>query len=469
VAHYRRPNILLLYTDQQRRDSMGCYGNPLARTPHLDRLAAQGVRFDHCYVQAPVCMPSRMSLLTGQYCSSTGIGCNGPKLPESAITLPSLLHTHGYETAQIGKLHFWPHSRRCHRDPHPRYHFDTLLLSDEPGCYDDAYIKWVEAIDPAQVPLCRVKMPPAAEDAGRTNASPHGRRTDEPYAFDGPEALTHSSFVASEVSRFLRQQRNGKPFFCIGGFYAPHAPLNPPQRFIDQFDPAQMPLPVLSDQEQMAEFLKGHSDDHWRRVVAHYLALVSHVDDCVGQILATLDACGLADDTIVVFTSDHGEYLGDHGRVGKGMPGQDCIARVPMLMRFPGRFPEGKVVDDLIEAVDWTPTMLHYAAVQAPRIVQGRSLHHALEDADPTPRDDVLVESFFPHGRRSATVKTRTHTYSCNSAGRELLFDRTRDPHEGTNVADDPACRDILSDLRRRMVVRLQRAAFNAVERDAQY
>ena len=468
MRSYRRPNVLLLYTDQQRRDSLGCYGNRLARTPHLDRLAGEGVRFDHFYTQNPVCSPSRMSLLTGQYCSSVGIGCNGIKLPEDTVTLTRLLGSHGYETAQVGKLHFWPHSRRCHRDPHPRYDFETLILSDEPGCYDDAYIQWVQALDPAQVPLCRCKMPPAALQAGRAEVYDKGRATHEPYVFEGDEGLTHSSFVASEVSRFLRQP-HGKPFFCIGGFYAPHAPINPPRRFVDLFDPAAMPLPVLSEQERMADRLKDVSDEGWRLAHAYYLALVSHIDDCVGQILATLDAAGLADDTLVAFTADHGEYLGDHGRIGKGMPGQDVVCRVPMLLRYPGRFPAGKVVGDLVEGVDWTPTMLDYAAVQAPRCVQGRSLRAAVEGTDPSPRDDVLIEHFVPHGVRSSTVKTRAHTYHCTSTGRELLFDRAADPDEGLNVAAEPACREALSDMRRRTIVRLQRAAFNATERQAQY
>ena len=468
MPSYRRPNILLLYTDQQRRDSLGCYGNPLARTPHLDRLAAEGVRFDHFYVQAPVCSPSRMSFLTGQYCSSVGIGCNGIELPEDTWTIAKLLKLNGYETAQIGKLHFWPHSVRSHRDPHPAYDFDTLILSDEPGCYDDAYIKWVEAIDPAQVPLCRCKMPPAALQAGRRDVYGKGRSTEEPYVFEGDEGLTHSSFVASEVSRWLRQP-HAKPFFCIAGFYAPHAPINPPQRFVDLLDPAEMPLPKLSGQEQMGNRLEHVDDDGWRKAHAYYLALCSHVDDCCGQILAALDETGLADDTIVIFTTDHGEYLGDHGRVGKGMPGQDVICRVPTILRYPGRFPAGKVVGDLVEGVDWVPTMLDYAAVQSPRFVQGRSLRAAIEGTDPAPRDDILIESFHPHAPRTSTVKTRTHTYHCTSTGREILYDRLADPDEGTNVVADPANAAVLSDLRRRMILRLQRAAFNCQERPAAY
>ncbi|MBL7224110.1 MAG: hypothetical protein ISS72_09675, partial [Candidatus Brocadiae bacterium] len=126
-------------------------------------------------------------------------------------------------------------------------------------------------------------------------------------------------------------------------------------------------------------------------------------------------------------------------------------------------------VGDLVEGVDWVPTMLDYAAVQSPRFVQGRSLRAAIEGTDPAPRDDILIESFHPHAPRTSTVKTRTHTYHCTSTGREILYDRLADPDEGTNVVADPANAAVLSDLRRRMILRLQRAAFNCQERPAAY
>ena len=468
MRQFSRPNILLLYTDQQRQDSLGCYGNALARTPHLDRLASEGVRFDNFYVQNPVCSPSRMSLLTGRYCSSVGVGCNGILMPEDIPPLNQLLSPYGYHTAQIGKLHFWPHSRRDHRDPHPTYGFDTLILSDEPGCYNDAYIKWVESIDPSQVPGVRCALPPAAAREGIKSYCDQPRSTEEPYVFQADESLTHSSFVASEVCRYLAQPKTG-PFFCIGGFYAPHAPVNPPQRFVDMFDPAQMPLPRVGEEETMGDGLKHVTDDEWRQVVAYYLALVSHVDDCVGQILNTLQETGLERDTIVIFTSDHGDYLGDHGRVGKGMPGEDCITRMPFIMRYPGRFPAGKIVDDLVEGVDWAPTMLDYAAIQTPRALQGRSLRQAIEDTDPSPRDDVLIEYFQPHGVRASTVKTRDYSYHATATGREVLFDRANDPDESRNVVTDPAHKEALSDMRRRTVIRLHNATLNCHDRPAEY
>ena len=130
---FERPSVLLIYTDQQRLDSLGCYGSAHAKTPNLDRLAREGTRFSRYFVNNPVCMPSRMSLLSGRYCSSLGIGTNGIPFPEDAVSVQQILRPYGYRTAQIGKLHFQPHARRDHRDPHPDYGFETFVLSDEPG------------------------------------------------------------------------------------------------------------------------------------------------------------------------------------------------------------------------------------------------------------------------------------------------------------------------------------------------
>ena len=149
----KRPNILLLMTDQQRWDAVGANGNPEIKTPHLDRMASQGASFDHFFVQNPVCMPSRVSMLTGQYCSTLRIFQNGAPVPEDTVTLPMLLGNYGYRSANIGKLHFLPHADRDHRDVHPPYGFDHLEISDEPGCYEDAYRAWVRKTAPDQLDL----------------------------------------------------------------------------------------------------------------------------------------------------------------------------------------------------------------------------------------------------------------------------------------------------------------------------
>lgn len=414
-------------------------------------------------------MPSRMSFLTGRYCSSLGIGTNGPVFPQDGIPVNQLLKPYGYYTAQIGKLHFWPHSRRDHRDPHPDYGFDTFILSDEPGCYDDAYIKWVESIDPEMVPKVRVSLPPAAAVAGVKSYSYVPRDTHEPYIFEEDEDLTHSAFVASEMCEFLEKQKPDRPFFAIAGFYAPHAPVNPPARFIKMYNTKDLPLPKLGRDESFASHLKDVTPEKWQEIAAYYMALVSHVDDCVGKILDTLERTGLAENTIVIFTSNHGEYLGDHGRVQKGAPGHDCIIRMPFIMRYPEKIKPGTVIDALVEGVDFVPTILDYCGIQTPGFVQGKSFKDLVEGRVDTHRDDVLMEMFWPQGHKAATVRTNEFKYCCSNDGKELLYDLKKDPYELENVVGKHEYRDVLLDMVKRLNSRLIDAALNCRHRDAEY
>jgi len=442
----KRPNILLLYTDQQRWDALACAGNPHILTPHLDRLAAEGMMLANAFCNNPVCMPSRQSMLSGQYPSALGCCCNGVEMDETVPTIHTILKPYGYHAANIGKLHFKNHSNRDHREIHPRYGFDTLILSDEPGCYDDAYIKWVEAHDPAAVEACRVTSPPACVGE---RIEKHPRGTQNPYVFEGSEDLTHTAFVADQTVEFLRRHRE-ETFFAIAGFYAPHAPLNPPQRFVEMYDLATLPAPAMNEGENRL----GLSDEQWRKVKAYYYALVTHVDDQVGRILAAVEELGLAEDTIVVFTSDHGEHLGDHGRVQKGPPGFDSCTHVPLIVRYPAAVAAGGRSDALIEAVDIAPTLLDLAAVQAPPIFQGRSFAPLLQGRPYEQRKSVFIEHRNPFVSSWKAVRTHAHKYCRSGDGDELLFDLAADPHELTNLAGDPAHAPALAEMRSEMLRR---------------
>ncbi|NLF30694.1 MAG: sulfatase-like hydrolase/transferase [Planctomycetes bacterium] len=442
----RRPNVLLLYTDQQRWDALAAAGNPHIRTPNLDRLAAEGALFENAFCNNPVCMPSRQSMLSGQYPSSLGCCCNGIAMREDVPTLATVLKPCGYHAATIGKLHFLNHSDRDHRECHPTYGFDTVIVSDEPGCYDDAYIKWVAEHDGGAVDACRVSSPPACVGP---RIEKHGRNTHQPYVFEGPEHLTHSAFVADQTIAFLRARRN-ETFFAIAGFFAPHAPLNPPQRFVDMYNPADLPLPVMNEGENQL----GLSDEQWRVVKAYYYALVSHVDDQIGRILAALDELGLSDNTIVVFTSDHGEHLGDHGRVQKGPPGLDSCVHVPLLVRYPGRIARGRRVGELVEAVDLAPTLVDWCGVQPPPIFQGRSFRPLLEGRPYEARTSVFIEYRDPFGSSWKAVRTHAFKYCRSNTGAELLFDLAADPYELASVAGDPACAAALHTMRDELLQR---------------
>lgn len=458
----QRPNVLLLYTDQQRWDTLGAAGNPLLHTPHLDRLAASGVLFENCFVNNPVCMPSRQSMLTGQYPNALGCACNGVELPEDAMTLHRLLKPYGYFTANIGKLHFRCHSNRDHRDPHPDYGFDVLILSDEPGCYDDAYIKWVERLAPDQVERCRCATPPAWQGPVRSGPP---RGTEDPYLFEGDEDLTHTAFVASETIRVLRENR-GRPFFVIAGFYAPHAPINPPRRFVEWYEEAAMPLPHRNPGENWRDV----SDAQWQKVKAYYYALISHIDDQIGRILAFLETEDLRENTLVLFTSDHGEHLGDHGLVGKGPFGYDSCVHVPLVVSLPGLIPQGMRRPEIIEHVDLAPTILDYCGVQQPRFLQGRSFRPLLEGrTDYRERPSAFIEWRAPYGTSWKTVRTHEFKYGCSNREGEVLFDLRHDPHELKNVVHSPQYAPILAQMRAEMLRRWFEVEKQEPDRVARY
>jgi len=459
----QRPNILILYTDQQRWDALGVNGNTDIQTPNLDRLAAEGVNFDHYFVQNPVCMPSRASFLTGQYPSTRGITHMGVPLPQETITLPRLLRPYGYRSANIGKLHFLPHANRDHRVPHPDYGFDQLEIADEPGVYEDAYRAWVRRTRPDQLDLISVGLPPATavwyetmriED--RVRHPQAGGRFDFKGAtpFPGDADVTHSAFVATQTIEFLRRQRKEQPFLCIAGFYSPHSPWVVPQRYLDQYDPAQLTLPdfppEVEAQRPAQDTVDALYSDAQLRAARHgYYAMISEVDHYVGQILDELAAQQLDENTIVVFTSDHGEWLGEHLRYGKGYPGHDCVSRAPLLMRLPGGVQDERV-SILVEGVDVIPTLLEAAGIQIPPHVQGRSLLPALTGPQPLAQKTALVEST---GWKS--LRTERFRYVGHADGREFLYDLRADWGEYYNVADQADYAPVLAEHRHLLLQRL--------------
>lgn len=452
----RRPNILLLYTDQQRWDALGANGNTDIQTPHLDQLAHEGINFDHYFVQNPVCMPSRLSFLTGQYPSTLGITHMGVPVPEDAVTLPHLLRNYGYHSANIGKLHFRPHANRDHREPHPDYGFDHLEISDEPGPYADAYRAWVAAQAPAELDNISLGLPPTTEIWQRAMGIEDGiKHPDERFPIKAlPCAsrsdLTHTAFVADQTIDYI-DRHQADPFLCIAGFYSPHSPWVAPQEYIDRYDADALTLPTFPPEVEAHRGRRDtdpHSDAALRQAHLGYYAMVSEVDHHVGRILAQLDELGLADNTIVVFTSDHGEWLGEHLKYGKGYPGHDCITRVPLLVRWPGgQAAPGRTESGLVEGVDVVPTLLECAGIQVPYHLQGQSLYPALLAREWSGKAGALTEM---HGWK--TLRNAQYRYLITADGREQLYDLTADPDAYRNLSDDPAHGAIVAQLRRQLL-----------------
>jgi len=400
-------------------------------------------------------MPSRVSFLTGQYPSTLGITHMGVPVPEDTVTLPRLLRNFGYTSANIGKLHFLPHANRDHREVHPAYGFDHLEISDEPGPYEDAYRAWVRRLAPDQMDHVSVGLPPAAETWYRmmrvqdTVVHPEERFPKHPIPFPGRDDLTHTAFVASRTIDYLHQRSaSNDPFLCIAGIYSPHSPWVAPQSFIDMYDPKAFTLPTFPPEVE-EERGPGHCDDEeLRRARQGYYAMVSEVDHHVGRMLTALEELGMADDTIVVFTSDHGEWLGEHLRYGKGYPGHDCVSRVPLIVRMPGG-DQNRIVPHLVEGVDVVPTLLEAAGIPVPPHLQGRSLLPTLSGSDTPVRDSALMEST---GWKMLT--TRAFRYVAHADGREFLYDLRDRWGEYRDVSDAPEYAAELSDHRRRLVQR---------------
>jgi arylsulfatase A-like enzyme len=393
-------------------------------------------------------------MLSGTYPSVNGCTDNGIEFEEGRLTIQEVLSTYGYTTANLGKLHFKNHSNRDHRELHPQYGFDHLLLSDEPGCYPDAYIKWVEEKAPEWVEYCQIALPPAY--AGPPNNAPD-RDPTRPYLFQAPDHLTHTAFVADETISFIQQQKSGKPWFAIAGFYAPHCPFNAPERFVDLYNQSEMPLPkfdINSEGLPWEKQIRDLSDDQWQKVKTYYYALISHVDDQIGLILDALETAGQMEETVIIFTADHGEHLGDHGITSKGPPGTDSCTRVPLLVRYPQKVHPGKQYNELVESLDITSTIVDYCGIQIPPQFQGRSFRALLEGLEYTPRTSVFTEQKSPFQFSWKAIRTERYKYCVNQAGMELLYDLSADPYEQRNLINDPSYADALGNVRTEMLHR---------------
>jgi arylsulfatase A-like enzyme len=381
----------------------------------------------------------------------------GVPVPQDLPTLPKMLKTSGYTTANIGKLHFLPHANRDHRELHPDYGFDHLQISDEPGCYEDAYHAWVRRKAPDQLEHISVGLPPAAEQWNRMmGISDHVQHPPERFPkravpFRGSNDVTHTAFVADQTIEFIESHRQ-QNWMCIAGFYSPHSPWVAPQQFLDLYDPDKLSIPSFPpDVRAVRENQPDYCDQTLRAARQGYYAMISEVDHHVGRILHKLKELDLSEDTLVIFTSDHGEWLGYHLKYGKGFPADDSVSRVPFIMRWPsGIRNAGQTISDIVEAVDMVPTVLEAAGIQAPPHLQGSSLGSYLR-GDPK----QLKKAALTEGRGWKNIRTRNYRYIVKENQDELLFDLQQDPWEYCDVSSDPNYRETLCDMRKLLLQRV--------------
>lgn len=437
-----RRNVLFIISDDLN-NMQGCYGDPLARTPNIDKLAARGVRFDRAYCAFPLCGPSRCSLLTGLYPNSTGILVNNQIFRQSIPdhhSLPQQFRLDGYFAARIGKL----------------YHYGVPDMIGTVGTDDPA--SWETSINPAgvdrmeEVPKIFSLLPGKFGATLSWYASPRS----DAFHTDGMEADA-AEWVLERCAK-----RRERPFFLAVGFFRPHTPyVAPKDPYYGWYPEKDMPVVqnVAEDRKDIppAGLMSGHpeqdtmSDDQRRQAVQAYRASISFMDAQVGRVVDALDRLGLADDTIIVFTSDHGYHMGEHGLWQK-MSLFEESARIPLIIIAPGVGGKGTVAKAPIAHVDLYPTLAELCGVKPPDNLQGQSLVPMLKDPSVTGRGWAITQvnrgnnakRFFGYSLR--TPRWRYTEWDEGKQGREL-YDHDADAHELTNLANDPAQAKTIEEL----------------------
>ena len=466
-ARNQRPNILWICTDQQRYDTIAALGHHHLSTPNLDRLARAGVAFERAYCQSPICTPSRASFLTGMYPSSIHVNRNGnPSFPNFPPLIGKRLADAGYTCGLIGKLHLTSAYGRIEEradDGYSYWQYSHAPRDDWAEGHD--YADWVRAKG-ADLSLL-------IKDAAGV-----------------PAELHQTTWCAEKTIEFITAPSNA-PWFASVNIYDPHPPFNPPQAYREQFDPREVKPPLYrqSDLAQQAKLapidfqsqarppdnldihspilpqspspslVESHTpgDRDARALIAAYYAMVKLIDDQVGRILAALEATNQRDDTIIIFTSDHGEALGDHGLIQKGCRFYEGLVHVPLIWSWPGQFGADLRSDALVELTDIVPTLLEICQLPVPPYITGRSLLPILRgsQAPAAHRDYVRCEYIDALDLPAGTVATmyfdgRHKLIRYHNHGLGELYDLEADPDEFDNLWDSAAHQRLKLDLLQR-------------------
>jgi arylsulfatase len=442
VILMKKKNLLFITTDQQRQDSLPCYGLEFMKTPSLDWIADNGMVFNNCYVTAPVCGPSRSAMMCGQYPSVVGTLSNDTNLPHGTPVWPEIVGREGYQTAAIGKMHFTPWDQLGGFK-------ERIICEDKRHFYlpDDHYTflkhNGLDRSSP-------VEFPEYHESLGA------------PY-FIHEKKFHPDVFVAESAAQWL--ETNGdEPFAVWVSFPSPHDPYDPPAEMKDMYEECQIPEPIQGSveanymlEEQLA-FCRDTENNsvfridptkatpeqirRWRK---HYYATISLIDEGIGKMIDVLREKGVLEDTYIVFTSDHGDALGDHGLSYKYFF-YESMVKVPLLVYGPG-VSKGSTCDSLVSTVNLMPMFLDICQAPKPKTVQGKSLMELIE----TPEKPINNHVFSEFLGRSMVYDGR-YKYVHYISGGEELFDVQEDPQEITNRSKDDSLFHIKSDLKSKLI-----------------
>ncbi|MFQ5809141.1 MAG: sulfatase-like hydrolase/transferase [Armatimonadota bacterium] len=474
----QRPNLLFIMTDQQPPSTLRCYGNSVIQTPHLDRLAAGGMRFDNCHIAGFPCSPSRATMLSGLYPHGHGVVRNDVVFSEDVASLGQILKAAGYDTGYIGKWHLGGSMYRGikGRKPHDGNWFYRRVPSDEEFRFEQVeggsgeddpqhgfVDKWVGGWKHYRAYLRQAGL------GDLVDANPGlGNHNDLPSAREGqhmhsrlPEEHHMAAFFAQEAAGFIRERRDSEsPFGLVLSFYGPHLPVAPPKPWDEMYSLEQAELPLnhrdtlhgkpLGQRRNTRIYRLGEwTDEQFRDYTRRYWGYCSYIDAQIGGVLQALDDSGLADDTIVVFTSDHGDMIAGHGMIFKlGSCAYDELMRVPLLVRVPGVTAPASTSDALVSNVDFLPTLLSLMDVPCPDGVHGEDFADVLSGRRRKLRDAVFCDS----SSNSIMVRTQQWKYVLHWRNRDIdeLYNMENDPGELRNLAQEPKHKAAVRRLQRR-------------------
>lgn len=450
----KQPNIIFIMSDDHASHAMSCYGSRINETPQLDRIAEEGMRLDNCFCTNAICTPSRASILTGKYNHKNGVKTLGDDFDGRQLSVQELLKENGYQTAMVGKWHL---GHGGHSDPK---HFDYWSVFPGQGDYHDP-----------------VMMEMGVEKKVKG------------YATD---------IVTDKSIDWLKARDKDRPFFLMKHHKAPHRPWDPDDKHKDMYKDIDIPEPetfhdtyegkaeavkeatMRIDRDLLERDVKGTPPSglteqekkswYYQRYIKDYLRCVASVDDNVGRLLDYLDEEGLTENTIIIYTSDQGFFLGDHGWYDKRFMYEESL-RMPFIIRYPKAIPKGSVSDDFALNVDVAETFLDYAGISIPEEMQGRSLRPILELKTPDDWQTSMYYRYWEHlsaeHKVGAHYGIRTHDYKLiyyygEALGASYavdekrepeweLFDLQKDPYEMNNVYHDKAYQSIVSDLKNQL------------------
>ena len=441
-----RPNILFIMVDEMRWDAMSCAGHPFVRTPHLDRLAQAGTRFATTYTCAPVCVPSRYSLFTSRYGHCHGSLGNSTPTKPGELFLPAILRHSGYQTAISGKLHFLPSNQEFGFDYFWSYHEEGPgKLQNWPDYLEQKYGQDAHKLFDQPYP-----SDPLGKDIARLA-----------YAKEDQQTF----WITARALDYFKLRDTTKPFFLFVSYLDPHSPSHLTEPYWSMYNYKQMPRPVIPDAARKirAAALKTgaqgpgparsfiDNEEMAQKLTAAYFAKINMVDDNVGRLLDEAEKQGLLDNTIIIFTADHGNMLGDRGRWFKGVM-YEGSSRIPLLIKAPPTskyaetFNRGKVIEEVVEHIDIMPTVMEIAGQPLAGLpgIQGQSLAHLVAGTEPHWKNIAFAEL--------GTQMVRTPQYKLIKLDDQYeLYDMLQDPKEAHDLSHDPACANVLAELKSKM------------------